>query len=58
MSVQRAAMNNGAIVIPGKHRDMQSIVHSAGWTAALSLEGPSMAMTPDLCALSLCHVAT
>lgn len=23
MSVQRAAMNNGAIVIPGKHRDVQ-----------------------------------
>lgn len=42
VSVQRAAMSNGAIVILGRTRDVQSQpVHTAGWTAALSLEGSS-----------------
>lgn len=53
--VCRAAMNNGAIVIPGKNRDVQvNPVHSAGWTAALSLEGPSMTDDPWLLLLYRC----
>ena len=41
-SVPRAALSNGAIVILGRTRDVQSqSVHTAGWKAALSLEGSS-----------------
>lgn len=40
VSVRRVAMSDGATVILEKTRDVQSQSgHSAGWTAALSLEG-------------------